>query len=251
MVQLPELELASGTVLIADLHLDVEDEAAVEAFLGFLARAEAAPRVVVLGDLFEYWLGPAHQGTPGGQRVVDCLAARARRGRLFDVVPGNRDFLLDEGFERAAGARVLRDGFVGRLPGGGRVVCVHGDELATRDHAYQRLRRVLRSRPLLWLAPRLPLGLARALARRLRRASTRAVAAKPAAEKALQPAAAAEVLRGQGAGTVVCGHAHAFRDEALEGEGRWLVLDAFGGRRDTLEVGAGGELRVRSSRELG
>ncbi|MEM7305735.1 MAG: metallophosphoesterase [Planctomycetota bacterium] len=247
----PEVALAPGTLFVADLHLDVEDGAAVERFLGFLERAGGAPRVVVLGDLFEYWLGPPHQRTDGGQRLVDALAARARRGVLFDVVPGNRDFLLDAGFERAAGARVHRHGFVGVLPDGGRVLFVHGDELATLDVAYQRLRRVLRSRPLLWLAPRLPLTVSRGLARRLRRASTGAVARKPPEEKSLQPAAAAALLRATGAAALVCGHAHEFRDERPEDAGRWMVLDAFGGTRDLLRVGAAGELAVEATRALG
>lgn len=249
MASLPEVALEPGTLCVADLHLDVEDGQALERFLAFLARAAGAPRLIVLGDLFEYWLGAAHQRTPGGTRLVGALAARARAGGAFDVVPGNRDFLLDAGFERAAGARVLHHGFVGLLPGGGRAVFVHGDELATLDLGYQRLRRVLRSRPVRALAPRLPLALSRALARRLRRASARAVAKKPSAEKSLQPAAVEQLLRRHRAATLACGHAHAFRDEAL-GAGRWLVLDAFGGERDALAVEPDGALRVEQSGEV-
>ncbi len=243
---LPELDLAPGTLLIADLHLDVEDEAALAGFGAFLERNGSAPRLAILGDLFEYWLGPAHARTPGGERVLAALRALTASGTAVDVVPGNRDFLLDASFEEASGARVRRDGFVGRLPDGGRVLVIHGDELATRDRGYQRLRRVLRSGPLLWLAPRLPLGVSRSLARRLRRASIKAVAAKPSEEKALQADACAAFARAHAATTVVCGHAHEFRDEEVVGGPRWIVLDAFGGRRDTLAVERGG-LRFASS----
>jgi UDP-2,3-diacylglucosamine hydrolase len=246
---LPEVPLAPGTLFVADLHLDLEDERAVAAFLGFLERAADAPRLVVLGDLFEYWLGRAHAETPGGERVIAALAARARAGRRFDLVPGNRDFLLDAGFERVAGATVHPAGFVGVLPGGGRVAFLHGDELATRDRAYQRLRRVIRSRAVVGLAPRLPLAVSRALARRLRRASRTAVARKPAADKALQPEAAAALARSLGVGAVVCGHAHAYRFERI-GAVEWTVLDAFGGRRDALLVTAAGELRVARAQDL-
>ena len=245
--RLPELDLLPGTLLIADLHLDVEDAASLAAFVAVLERNAGAPRVAILGDLFEYWLGPAHARTPGGGHVLAALAALTANGTAVDVVPGNRDFLLDSSFEEASGARVRRDGFVGRMPGGGRLLVLHGDELATRDRGYQRLRRVLRSRPLRWLAPRLPLGVSRTLARRLRRASTRAVAAKSRDEKALQPDACAAFARAHSAATVVCGHAHEFRDEELAGGTRWIVLDAFGGRRDTLEVGATGLRLVSSS----
>jgi UDP-2,3-diacylglucosamine hydrolase len=229
----------------------VEEPGAVAAFLEFLTYRSGAPRLVVLGDLFEYWLGPAHQRTPGGQSVVEALAGRVAAGGDVDVVPGNRDFLLDANFERATGARILRDGFVGLLPGGGRAVFLHGDELATRDRSYQRLRGVLRSRVLLGLAPRLPLALSRRLAGRLRRASKRALDAKPPEEKSLQAEAAAACMRDAAATWLVCGHAHEFRDVECDGAGRWLVLDAFGGARDALEVDPEHGLRVTSSRGAG
>jgi len=233
-----EVPLSAGTVVIADLHLDLEDERAVERFLALLRRVADAPRLVVLGDLFEYWLGRAHQETPGGRRILAALRERASAGRAFDVVPGNRDFLLDEGFERASGGRVHPSGFVGVLPDGARVAFVHGDELATLDRAYQRLRRVLRSRPVTGVVRRLPLTVSRALARRLRRASTTAVARKPAAEKEMQREAAAELARDLDVRAVVCGHAHVFRREDV-GDGRtWIVLDGFGGERDALRVTA-------------
>lgn len=262
---LPEVELEAGTLVIADLHLDVEDGPSLDAFEEFLGRAAGAPRLVILGDLFEVWVGPAQTRTAGGRRVLGALARCAAGGTRVDVIPGNRDFLLDEHFERASGGRVRRAGLLGRLPGAEpsapqeeipgtpgdrpeRVLLIHGDELATRDRAYQRLRRVLRSRPLTWLAPRLPLFVSLAIARRLRRASTRAVQAKPAPEKALQPTAGAELAGLHGAGVVVCGHAHEFRDEALPGGGRWVVLDAFGGARDLLRVAGEGGLEALSSR---
>ncbi|MCZ6596990.1 MAG: UDP-2,3-diacylglucosamine diphosphatase [Planctomycetota bacterium] len=243
--ELPEVELPVGTLLIGDLHLDLEDEASPAPFLAWLDKAAGAPRVVILGDLFEYWIGPAQARTPGGARVLDALAAAVRAGTEIDVVPGNRDFLLDAGFERATGCRIRRDGLVGTLADGARVLVLHGDELATRDRAYQRLRRVVRSKPVLWLAPRLPHWLARRIARRLRRVSTRAVARKSGPEKALQASACRAEARRHGVQTVVCGHAHEFRDEELGDGLRWLVLDAFGGERDAL-VAAGDTLRPRA-----
>jgi UDP-2,3-diacylglucosamine pyrophosphatase LpxH len=93
---------------------------------------------------------------------------------------------------------------------------------------------VVRSRPLTWLAPRLPLAVGAAIARRLRRASVSAVAKKPDAEKSIQVDAVEALARETRADLVVCGHVHAFRDERLAGGARWIVLDAFGGARDAL-----------------
>jgi len=260
---LPVVPLLPGSRIVADLHLDVLDEPRPEGFLDWLGRIRGAPRLVILGDLFEFWVGPAQVGPAGG--VLAALRELVEAGTAVDLVPGNRDFLLDRSFERASGARVRPRGLVGRLtaeaePGGGaggegaaterRVLLIHGDELCTRDRGYQRLRRVLRSAPVRWLAPRLPEGVATRLARRLRGASRRAVAQKPRPETELPPAEAAARARAHGCRSLVCGHAHRFRDEPLEGGGRWLVVDAFGGRRDALRVSPGGELRVEGSRAL-
>jgi UDP-2,3-diacylglucosamine hydrolase len=179
--------------------------------------------------------------------VVDALQGLARRGTAVDVVPGNRDFLLDAKFERASGARVRHDGLIGETERGTRVLFLHGDELSTLDRGHMRLRRFLRSRGLRFVALHLlPRSLALALARRLRRASRSAVAAKPMAHMALQPSACLEHARAHDASVVVCGHAHVFQDVSLPEGPRWLVVDAFGGERDTLEVGDDPELAPRA-----
>ncbi len=248
----PRVDLESGACVIADLHLDVGPSGAEpRAFLDFLTRVRGRPRLVILGDLFDAWIGPAQMELAAGQRVVQALRALADSGTRLDIVHGNRDFLLERRFEEASGARVHPRGFIAQLEGGARALFVHGDEFCTLDHGYQRLKRVLRSRPMLWAAPRLPRAVALGVARRLRRASVNALAVKPSEEKQQQRAAVGQFAADAGCGLVVCGHAHELRDEAVMLAGgataRWIVLDAFGGRRDLLEVGRGGVLNVASS----
>ena len=242
-----EVELRSGTLVIGDLHLDVEDPAALERFETWLAGARGAPRLVILGDLFEYWVGPAQGSLPGARRVTGALRRLVENGTAVDVIPGNRDFLLGADFERASGARIHENGFVGVPRDGGRVLFLHGDELATLDHGYRRLRAVLRSPLVTGMAPWIPRPLALGLAARLRRASHRAVSAKPRETLALQPDAVRAHARHHAADVLVCGHAHRFRDELFDGGPRWIVVDAFGGARDTLELFPGG-FRVRVER---
>jgi len=247
--RLPEVPFEPGTRIIGDLHLDVgpgADPAGAEAFLDWLASLNDVPRLVILGDLFDAWIGPAHVTLAA--EVLGGLEALTRRGTAVDVIPGNRDFLLDAAFELRSGARLWPFGMVGADPEhagrGGRLLVIHGDELCTRDLAYQRLRRVMRSGPVSWAAPRIPRPVALWTARRLRRASIRAVGRKPAAEKEQQEAAVRDLASQHGCGTLVCGHAHVFRDEALPGGPRWVVLGAFGDGRDVLRVGVGGALSV-------
>lgn len=238
------LTLGAGSLVVADLHIDVERPGAERAFTRWLAGLSDVPRLVVLGDLFEYWVGRAELASPGAREVVGALAGLRARGTEIDVVPGNRDFLLDRSFERASGARLRQAGIVGETGGGEAVLLVHGDELSTLDRRYQRMRAVLRSAPMRFLAPRVPLFVARRAARSLRRASRREVAVKPEAVVAMQPDAAEREARAAGAATLVCGHAHRAEDRRLPSGLRWIVLDAFGGPRDALRVGPGGELRL-------
>jgi UDP-2,3-diacylglucosamine hydrolase len=237
---LPEVEMLVGSLVIADLHLDLERDDALRGFLAFLEAAQDAPRLLILGDLFEYWIGGAQAESAGGRRVLAALGKLTRSGSALDVVPGNRDFLLDDRFERASGARLRRDGLVGVLGAGERVLFLHGDELCSRDRAYLRLRGVLRSPLVSFAARALPAPAARALARHLRRTSRAAVAAKPAEVVAQQPEEVRNRLGAARAQTLVCGHAHRFRDERLDLGLRWIVLDAFGAEHDVLAVGESG-----------
>lgn len=246
------MALEPGACVIADLHLDVGPSGAEpREFLEFLARARGRPRLVILGDLFDAWIGPAQMELAAARRVVEALRALVDSGTALEIVHGNRDFLLERRFEAASGARVHPHGFVAELEGGARALFVHGDEFCTLDRGYQRLKRVLRSRPMLWAAPRLPRALALGVARRLRRASVSALAVKPSEEKQQQRAAVGQWAAASGCSVVVCGHAHELRDESVGAPGgvaaRWIVLDAFGGRRDLLEVGSGGRLSLASS----
>ena len=248
-LRLPEVELEPHTRIVADLHLDLASEEPPRAFLAWLETLRGTPRLVVLGDLFDVWVGPAQARTRAGAAVIAALHALVDRGTRLDVVHGNRDFLLDASFAVATGASVRARGLVGVLPGPGRrrALLIHGDELCTRDFGYQRLKRVVRSRPVAGLAPLLPLAVGARLAKALRRSSTRALSVKLPAEKSMQESACRELAAAHRAQVVVCGHAHAFRDVELAGGPRWIVLDAFGGARDQAEVGADGAIELGRS----
>ncbi len=242
MRRLPRVPLAPGTVVIGDLHLDLFDAGHAAPFAGW-CRELRAPGLVILGDLFEFWVGRKQLQVPGAREVLDALGGLARRGTTIDVLWGNRDYLLDSCFETASGATVRPHGLIGEHDGG-PTLFLHGDELCTLDHAYQRFRRVVRSAPSRWLATHLPFAVQRRIAARLRSRSTRAVAAKPAPVRAMQVEAVAARTSEAGARVLVCGHAHRSRDETLSGGERWLVIDAWGGERDALLLGDDGRWRA-------
>lgn len=233
------IALEPGTCVVGDLHLDVGPRAAApKTFLDWLAGLRGVPRLVVLGDLFDAWIGPLHLELPAAAAAADGLRALCDSGTRVELLLGNRDFLLERRFERRSGARLHPAGFAAELPGGARALFVHGDELCTLDRGYQRLKRVVRSRGFAWTAQHQPRALSLWVARGLRARSRRAVPRKPPEHTAQQPAAVLELAARAGVAHLVCGHAHRFRRETLPCGPTWWVVDAWGGARDLLRVRA-------------
>lgn len=129
------------SLIIADLHLSPANVAALGPFKAFLARAEQAEAVYILGDLFDYWVGDDQPVDPGTSAALDGLAALPCRKYLQT---GNRDFLIGQALLDRIGAELLPE--VHDLERGGqRIALCHGDSLCTDDVAYQAMRQQLRS----------------------------------------------------------------------------------------------------------
>jgi len=238
------LPLPSGSVAITDLHLAPLGDARTDAFEAECERLRGAPRVLILGDLFDVWVGPKQARLEGSARVLRALRGLVDSGTPVEFVPGNRDTLLGPEFEAATGATLHPEGFVAEVEGGQRVTFVHGDSLCTLDADYQRLRRELRRGWVRALTRRSPLWLARRIGRRLRRESEQRKPFKLDEERSIRPAAVAALAAATSARTVVCGHAHAPRDVQVDGV-RWIVVGAWReAPSDHLRVGPGGDLRL-------
>lgn len=133
--------------LVSDLHLGPQAPRTSAAFVQWLqglgGRADA---LLILGDLFEAWIGDdLLEQSPRDEHhaVCEALAALAARGCSIGVQRGNRDFLLGPGFARRSGARLLDDPCMLEL-GGQRILLSHGDALCIDDHAYLRWRQTCR-----------------------------------------------------------------------------------------------------------
>jgi UDP-2,3-diacylglucosamine hydrolase len=127
-----------------DVHLAPDDTERAEFFLRFFAEARrSADRLVLLGDLFDYWIGPRHGRACGYRPVIEALEEAATAGFPIDFIPGNRDF-LGPGELRALGVTVHGDAVVYDR-GGERTIVTHGDLLVAGDLSYKRYRRCVRS----------------------------------------------------------------------------------------------------------
>jgi UDP-2,3-diacylglucosamine hydrolase len=184
------------------------------AFAGHLAHTDA-DAVFVLGDLFELWVGDDARHEPFARRCVQALAAASAR-RALAVMVGNRDFLIGSELLAACGAAALPDPTLLEAFGQ-RVLLTHGDALCLADRAYQAFRRQVRDPA--WLAAFLarPLVERLAFAREIRRASDTRRQFDGDMSADVDAEAAAALLRGARAGTLVHGHTHRPGSEAWPG----------------------------------
>ncbi len=248
--------------LISDLHVpeggEGVDGAAESRVLRGLTRVleaaearAATARVWILGDLFESFVS-WKQSRVGVWRVVaERLAHTVDAGVPVTILHGNRDFMLDERWGRATGARVLPGG--GLLRFGERTLLVlHGDELCVNDLPYQKAKRWLRSPVTKAMLRRLPLAASMRLARKARSKSVQSIATGDQARfapphHALQSAFSA-VLAADGSSasarpdTLVFGHVHQASRTPWPGAkgAEALVLPAFDEAWQVLVAGAGG-----------
>lgn len=194
-------------LLISDLHLEEKRPDITRAFLRFLReRATQADALYILGDFFEVWIGDDGM-SPFQHEIAAALRELSETGTRIFLMHGNRDFLIGRAFCREAGCTLLKDPSVINVHGE-RLLLMHGDSLCTADHAYMRMRRLLRN-PLSRLILRhLPLAKRQQLARKLRNESRTQTRMKAAEITDVTPAEVERVMRQHKVYTLIHGHTH-------------------------------------------
>ena len=234
--------------IVGDIHLRERNEAGpFPAFLDRLA-ARAPARLVILGDLFEYWLE-----TTDACRRYESVLERLRRlraaGWRIDLVRGNRELCAGRRLEQAAGSRMYWPG-VDVLLGAVRVRIVHGDRLC-QDPGYRAFAAWLGS---FWFQAWQQLHpgvLQDAIARWLRtrsQAKQRARAARPTGQRKrvfIDPRRVVAAARG--CDVLVAGHIHEVWRRRVRGTDLMLVGDWPGMTGRWIEGYADGRLVAASA----
>lgn len=231
--------------LLSDLHLGPDTPATLARLQRHLAETPAQA-VLLLGDIFEVWVGDDARHEPFEAGVVAMLREAAQHVDLF-FMPGNRDFLV--------GADMLADAGMTALPDpsvldafGRRWLLAHGDAQCLADAAYQAWRAT--SRAGAWQAEFLakPLAERQAFGRQAR-AQSRASQAAQLMATDLDAAACRALLREAGAETLIHGHTHRPATHEL-GDGLQRVvlsdwdLEATPPRGDVIRLSAAGLQRL-------
>lgn len=233
-------------VFVGDVHLDAGDPALPD-FLSFLdGLATCCERLVLMGDLFNLWLGDPAVEQAHHTAVVRRLERLRDGGLVVRYLEGNRDYRIADGYTgRAfddAGIRGIEERY-----GGKRLFAVHGDLVNRADRQYRAWRAFSRS-SLVWalsglLPRRARAGLAARLERRMRRSNLAFKRSFP--ESDVRDYAAGPLSRGFDA--VVLGHFHLERQLEVPPVGRVFVLPEWKESRRHLEVTADGVVRFADS----
>ena len=135
------MSAALSVALVADSHLSGPGGPAGPLVAQLAALpAQGCRRLVLMGDLFQAWVGFRSFETADVRAVVAALRDLRARGIEVEYIEGNRDFFLAgspyaDAFDRV----VLETSFE---VGGVRYLAVHGDGLNDDDWKYRFWRRL-------------------------------------------------------------------------------------------------------------
>ncbi|XOV78370.1 MAG: UDP-2,3-diacylglucosamine diphosphatase [Aestuariibacter sp.] len=226
------------TLFIADLHLSAEREDITTCFLQFLQDLDHnTDALYILGDLFEVWVGD-DDINPFTENVITALATLSDKNIPVYFIHGNRDFLIRKKFAKKASLTLLPERMVIDLYGVPTLI-MHGDELCTRDVAYQKFRKKARS----WWWPnlvlQLPLAVRKKIAERGRRVSKMNQQALTESIMDVTPEEVIKVMQNHSVQRLIHGHTHrpAIHDVQLQDKaGKRIVLGDWYEQGSILEV---------------
>ena len=159
------------TIFIADAHLNAPSDTNYQLLLQFLDQlCGTVDTLVIVGDLFDFWVGLPGMPSPEYRPVIDSLKRLTESGARPVYFEGNHDFQLGRVFRDDLRAEVHEGPAILELQGQRILVC-HGDQINPHDHGYRRLRSLLRSLPVRLLISICPAPLALAVKARLQRHS--------------------------------------------------------------------------------
>ena len=175
LAYLPSSSMESLPIyLTSDLHLGSAPEGTRDAFLSWLEHCGShASKVIINGDLFDFWFEYGSVIPRGHTRVLGALAALIDAGVPVLYMGGNHDWWGGSYLTDEIGVEFHQEPLILDLQGR-RTLLAHGDGVGGGDLGYRILKLILRGRPtrfaFRWLHP----DLGAWIARRVSKTETRA-----------------------------------------------------------------------------
>ncbi len=217
--------MPSGPVFIAsDIHLGAVPAETERRFVAFLDHAAAhASRLIINGDLFDFWFEWGEVVPARHFRTLAGLARVVEAGVPVALVGGNHDAWGGRFLREEVGLELI-DGLWRTELAGAPTLIAHGDGLGAGDLKYRLLKATIRSRFAIGgfraLHPELGMRLARAVSSTETKGDSESAAQGRA--RFLREWAAGQLHADPALRYVVCGHAHV--PERIEVEpGRWYL----------------------------
>jgi len=134
------------TIFLADAHLVAPADRNYRMLLKFLAELSGnTETLIIMGDLFDFWLGFPSQPFRQYDAVLDALQSLTRSGCRLVYFEGNHDFHMGDIFRKRLGADIHPGPAIMTLQGRRLFLC-HGDQINRADRGYRLLRRLLHNR---------------------------------------------------------------------------------------------------------
>jgi len=229
--------MGERAVFVSDVHLSGERPGRTRRFLEFLeARRRDADVIFILGDLFDFWIGPKRARFLEYRATLDMLSELCSSAVRVIFFAGNRDFYVCDYLTRELGVITIPRQQIFAVAGK-RIFLTHGEFLWECSTAERCFNALYRSGQVKGLLTALPASWAQVLTRaysdycrRHDRRNNRKLV--------LQESKVLSAFK-RGADAVVCGHAHRFlhRSYLVEGSQRELfVLGSWHKRGSYLEL---------------
>lgn len=202
------------TLVFSDVHLNVAEDGrdTMAAFISFLRGIDPREvnRIVIVGDLFDFWFEYNHVIFSGYFDVLRALADLRDAGVEMHFAVGNHDFWAGRFLKDQLGIVIHDRPFI--LPfGTQQVLFTHGDGINPNDTAYRVYKRFARWKPVVaffsLIHPDWAMGLAQWVSRGSRKMFQAEDLSTGSEVRPLQDFAKRRLAAGA-ADVVVCGHSH-------------------------------------------
>lgn len=247
------------TLIFSDVHLKATPQAAAQRaeFAAFLRGIDPAEfdRVIVLGDLFDFWFEYRHVVFSEYFEALRAFAELRDAGVELHLVCGNHDFWAGRFLAEELGITIHADEFRCMF-NDKRALLVHGDGQNPEDVTYRLYKRIARSRIAIGLFrllhPDWAMGLAQFVSNASRNLYDRRRLSKGGEARSLR-AFAERALSAGDTDVVLCGHTHDPVSEAIEtpgGEGLYINTGDWMNHRTYIEWdGAAFKMKTYETRE--
>lgn len=142
-------------LVVGDLHYGKEQTDVLKPFACLLDLAKKIDaQLFINGDLFNYWYETRNKVPEGCDPMLEHLKAATASGLDIFVLRGNRDFLMNDMFEKMAGAKLLREEVL--VLEDYKIMITHGDQY-DKSWKYRLFRKCIRSKFVYFLIHHVPM----------------------------------------------------------------------------------------------